>query len=330
MNKSKVEIDRIFISSIDAAKAYVDYNEWTIDLDGEIYQYILQLFAHNFDTTSAKKAEYHLDDFLATIVPEEPEAFEAFVEVITDEMHELLKEAYGLSAGSGLFVFATVEEQPIIAFFKLNYQSRLTCEKTEDGMVVWRKDVRLLPMHTQKEYDYFYINPYERQVWMSDMHCMIDGESVDYMAERILKISLKKSEKETVQVIQEAVLDTIKECYKEEAPKKVFEYRQAVANEAKEQGKIDPVRIQETVFADNEKAKERFTEKSEDLAIPQKPVYVSPKTTKSLAKKQKIVTESGIEILVPVEYLEDKSVFEYKQENGRVSIHIHDVNGTIK
>jgi hypothetical protein len=150
------------------------------------------------------------------------------------------------------------------------------------------------------------------------------------MAERILKISLKKSEKETVQVIQEAVLDTIKECYKEEAPKKVFEYRQAVANEAKEQGKIDPVRIQETVFADNEKAKERFTEKSEDLAIPQKPVYVSPKTTKSLAKKQKIVTESGIEILVPVEYLEDKSVFEYKQENGRVSIHIHDVNGTIK
>ncbi|MBP3296646.1 MAG: hypothetical protein J6M27_08695, partial [Lachnospiraceae bacterium] len=63
---------------------------------------------------------------------------------------------------------------------------------------------------------------------------------------------------------------------------------------------------------------------------PQKPVYVSPKTTKSLAKKQKIVTESGIEILVPVEYLEDKSVFEYKQENGRVSIHIHDVNGTIK
>ena len=128
MNKSKVEIDRIFISSIDAAKAYVDYNEWTIDLDGEIYQYIVLLFAHNFDTISAKKAEYHLDDFLASIVPEEPEAFEAFVEVITDEMHELLKEAYGLSAGSGLFVFATVEEQPIIAFFKLNYQSRLTCE----------------------------------------------------------------------------------------------------------------------------------------------------------------------------------------------------------
>ena len=72
-------------------------------------------------------------------------------------MHELLKEAYGLSAGSGLFVFATVEEQPIIAFFKLNYQSRLTCEKTDDGKVVWRKDVRLLPMHTQKEYDYFYM-----------------------------------------------------------------------------------------------------------------------------------------------------------------------------
>ena len=88
MNKSKVEIDRIYISSIDAAKAYVDYNEWTIDLDGEIYQYIVQLFAHNFDTTSAKKAEYHLDDFLASIVPEEPEAFEESEELEEPEEYD--------------------------------------------------------------------------------------------------------------------------------------------------------------------------------------------------------------------------------------------------
>ncbi|MBR1471059.1 MAG: nucleoid-associated protein [Lachnospiraceae bacterium] len=330
MNKSKVEIDRIFISSIDAAKKYVDYNEWTIDQDGEIYQYIIQLFAHNFDATNAKKADYHLEDFIAGIVPEDADSFEAFVDVITEEMHELLKEAYGLSAGSGLFVFATVEEQPVIAFFKLNYQAKFTCEKDEEGKVVWRKDVRLLPSHTQKEYDYFYISPYERKVWMSDMRCMIDGESVDYMAERILQINLNKSEKETVQVIQEAVLDTIRECYQEEAPKKVFEYRQAVAEEAKENGIVNPVRIQETIFADNEKAKERFTERSEDLQIPQKPLYVSPKTQRTLAKKQKIVTKNGIEILVPVEYLEDKNVFDYKQENGMVSIRIHDVNGSLK
>jgi len=329
MEKSKIEIDRCFISSIDAAKAFVDYNEWTIDPDGEIYRYILSLFAHNYDSISAKKATYKEDSFLAGIVPEEPEGFDAFVDVVTDEMHELLKEAYGLSAGSGLFVYALVDEQPVIAFFKLNYQSRLTCEK-KDGKVLWRRDGRLLPAHTQKEYDFFFIHPYDRKVWMSDMQCVLGDRSVNYMAERILQIDLKKSEKETVDVIRDVMIDTIRECYPEEAPKKVFEYRKAIAEEAKQSGEVDPVQLPERIFADNETAKERFTERAKEAEIPKKPVAVSPKTTRSLAKKQKIVTENGIEILVPVEYLEDKSVFDFKQENGRVLITIRDANGVVK
>ncbi|MCR5119012.1 MAG: nucleoid-associated protein [Lachnospiraceae bacterium] len=330
MNKSQVEIDRIFLASIDSTKAYVDYNEWTIDPDGEVFQYILSLFAHNYDSVSAKKAVYPSDSFLGTVVPEDPEGMDAFVDVISDEMHELMEEAFGISAGSGLFIYGTVEEQPVIAFFKLNYQSRLACEKNKNGEVIWKKDGRLLPAHTQKEYDYFYIMPYDRKVWMSDMKCIIGDEQIDYMAERILKVGLEKSEKETVKVIEDVVVDTIKECYKENAPKKLFEYRQTMASEAKEKGEIDPVKLPERVFADSPKAKERFIEKSEEMEIPQKPMYVSPKTRRALSKKQKIVTENGIEILVPVEYLKDKDIFEYKQENGMVSIYIHDVNGTLK
>ncbi len=329
MEKSKIEIERCFISSIDAAKAFVDYNEWTIDPDGEIYFYILQLFAHNYDSISAKKAIYKEDSFLATIVPEEPEGFDAFVDVITDSMHELLKEAYGLQAGSGLFVYALVEEQPVIAFFKLNYQARLTCEKRE-GQVVWRRDARLLPAHTQKEYDFFFIHPYDRRVWMSDMQCVLGDRSVNYMAERILQVDLKKSEKETVEVFRDAVIETIRECYPEETPKKVFEYRKALAEEAKQSGEVDTVQLPERIFADNEHAKERFEERAKEAKIPKKPVMVSPKTKRSLAKKQRIVTESGIEILVPVECLEDKSVFEYLQENGRVHITIRDAGGVVK
>ena len=165
---------------------------------------------------------------------------------------------------------------------------------------------------------------------MSDMHCVIDGESINYMEERILKVNLNKSEKETVEVFQAAVMDTIKECYADEAPKKLFEYRREVAEDAKEKGEINPVRIPQRLFADNEKAAKRYEEKTQDLEIKDTPVFVSPQTRRSLTKKQKIVTENGIEILVPIEYLDDKNIFEYKQENGMVNIYIHDVNGTLK
>jgi len=330
MSKYKIELERCFISSIDATKSFVDYNEYIMDPDGEICQYILQLFTYNFDNISSKKSSFAEDSFLSQIIPPDVNGFDAFVDVVTDEMHDLLGEAYGMSAGSGLFVYATVEEQPIIAFFKLNYQARLSCEKNEEGVVVWKKDSRLLPAHTQKEYDYFFINIYDKKVWMSDTRCIIDGVSTNYMAEKILQLELQKSEKEFVSVFETAVLDTIKECY-DQPPKKVFEYRQAVASEVEERGNLNPVRMEEVLFADNEVAKENFREKVEELELPTKPVEVSQKTQRKLKKKQKIVTENGIEILVPIEYLEDKDVFDYRQdESGTVSIVIRDCNGTLK
>ena len=42
------------------------------------------------------------------------EGFDAFVDVVADEIHTLVQEAVDLPSGSGLFLWATVEEQPII------------------------------------------------------------------------------------------------------------------------------------------------------------------------------------------------------------------------
>ncbi len=331
MNRSKVELSRCFISSIDATKAFVDYNEYIMDIEGELCQYILQLFVHNYENVSAKKCSYSEDSFLAGIIPENEAGFDAFVDVVTDEMHTLIGKTVDLPSGSGLFLWATVEEQPIIAFFKLNFQSRFSCAVNEDGKVSWQKTMRLLPSHTQKEYDFFFINIYERKVWMSDYKCHLDGKVINYMADEILKIELTPSEKEMVSVIETAVLDTIKECYKKEAPQKVFEYRQSLASEVQDYGNISAVNMERTVFADNEEAKEVYREKMEELQIPKKPIEVGKKTQRKLNKKQKIVTENGIEILVPIEYLEDKEVFEYRQEEtGSVSIVIKDVKGNLK
>lgn len=333
MNSSKVELSKCFLSSIDANKAYVDYNEYLLEPDSEIFQYALQLFAYNYDNVAAKKARFDSESFLAQILPESAEGFEAFVEVVTDEMHNLLGASADLGAGSGLFLWAMVEEQPIIAFFKLNYQTKFTCDMTEDGKVIWKQNGRLLPSHTQKEYDYFFINIFDQKVWMSDSKCYVDGSSVNYMAEKILKLELKKSEKELVTVFESAVMDTIRECYGtfEEAPKKVFEYRQEVVNEAKEMGEISPVRMEEVVFADNDHAKEVYREKVEELQIADKPVEIGKKTERKLKKKQKIVMNCGIELQVPIDCLENDNLFQFKQdEHGNILIRIQDVGRVIQ
>lgn len=334
MHASKIQLERCFLCSIDSAKSFVEYNEYTLDMDSQMYAYMLQLFARNFDNTSAKKSFFNDESFIASILPDRVENFDAFVDVVADEIHTLVVDAVDLPSGSGLFLWATVEEQPFIAFFKLNYQKKYTCLVDDDKQVVWKEVTRLLPTYTQKEYDYFFINILDKKVWMSDTKCHIDNMSVNYMSERILKLEegLKKSEKEVLDVINEVAVETIREFYPREAPKKIFEYRQSVADEAVDYGNISPVVVEDKVFFDNEEAKKVYHEKLESREIPvAKPLMISSKSKRQLQKKQKIVTENGIEILVPVEYLDDKSVFDFQQnESGSVSIVINDVGGNLK
>lgn len=330
MNSSKIQLERVFLCSIDSAKEYVDYNEYVMDLDGEMCQFMVQLFARNYDDTASKKSYFRDDSFIAQILPDSVENFDAFVDVVADEMHTLVQEAVDMPSGSGLFIWATVNEQPIIAFFKLNYQKRFGCV-IEDGQVGWKQVGKLLPTHTQKEYDFFFINILDRKVWMSDNKCHIGDQAINFMSDRILKLQLVKSEKQVVKEFEEAVIETIRECYTNDAPQKIFEYRQSVVDEVEDFGKISPQKVKEVVFADNEAAREKYEEKLDEKQIPEKPVSVGNKTKRQLKKKQKIVTENGIEIWVPVEYLEDKSVFDYKQDElGNISIVIKDVGGNLK
>ena len=334
MHSAKVELERCFLCSIDSAKAYVSYNGYTLDPGSEMHQYMLNLFAKNFDNISSKKASFSGDSFISQILPENVEGFDAFVDVVADEIHTLVQEAVDLPSGSGLFLWATVEEQPIIAFFKLNYQNKFTCLVSDDSKEVsWEKVYRLLPAYTQNDYDYFYINIFDRKVWMSDTVCHIELESFNYMSDRILHIEkLDRSEKEVVSVIRDAAVSAIEECYKKEAPSKVFEYRNIIADAALDYDVIKPVEVEKKLFADNEDAAKVYRQKLKERDIPaDKPQPVSKKTQRQLQKKQKIVTESGIEILVPIEFLEDSEVFEYKQDElGHVSITINDTNGTLK
>ena len=86
--------------------------------------------------------------------------------------------------------------------------------------------------------------------------------------------------------------------------------------------------VAEEIFADNEDAVDVCKEKLEQNRIPRIPVMVGRKTEQKLKRKHKIVTSSGIEILVPPDLLENDNFFVYsKDTSGNTVITIKDNNG---
>lgn len=328
MKSSDVEIMKCFLCTVDRSLPFPNYNEIKIDEEDSIYSYIQKLVAGSLQNTAAMEADFSEGAYLDAAVTDDPEDLEMFVQVVTDIVYDLVKNNAELHSGSGIFVFCIVDEQPFIGFFKMHFQERYLCKVAEDGKVSWVLNSKVLPKCTQKDYDFFLINILERKVKLSDVENYIDDCKVNYIAEYILKLQAKPSEKEKVAVIRETTIKTIRECYDEkEVPQKIMEYKTEVADHVDKTGRVSVAQIEKKVFADNERAADVYREKLEAEQIEREPIPVSKKTERQFTKKQKIVTDNGIELLVPVEYLKNADYVEYVQdEEGNISIIIKSVH----
>ncbi|MDY4969659.1 MAG: nucleoid-associated protein [Lachnospiraceae bacterium] len=327
--KSDIIIKKCFLCNLDPRQPFAGYNEFIPGSDDEISRYITKLIMHNKGSMQAKPAVYKEDSYLMQILPEQEESFESFVNIISDEMFSLMKENSSLLPGCGVFVWVLMDEQNVIAFFKLDYQSRLMNAVESDGRIAWKLNQSLLPGSSQKGYEFFIINLDMQRVLVSDkVHYVNHDEPVNFMAEYILKVSLSHSEKEMLDTIDDVILDTISQCYRDDVQQKVFAYRNAMAEKVEEDGRIHMGEVAEEIFADNEDAVDVCKEKLEQNRIPRIPVMVGRKTEQKLKRKHKIVTSSGIEILVPPDLLENDNFFVYsKDTSGNTVITIKDNNG---
>ena len=326
MTQEEIVIKKCYTCIFDMEMPFANLTEQVIGDGDEQQQYMTQLILKNLNSTALRKSVIDEDSVLMQLFPENEEQFEPFANQIADEIHTLIQEkSTDIPMGSGVFLWAFCEDRDYICFFKLNYQNKFVDMIDNNGQEKWVLNTKVIPTIGQKITELFFIDLQDRTVQISNAKHYVENEKSNYLAELILQLSLQHSEEEMVKVYQEAVVDTIQDIYEEEAPQKIMDYKKAVAETVTKTGELNIEEVQKEIFGEDEKAIALCTEKIEEKAVPVKSIEVSEKMEKKLLKKQKIVTNNGIEILVPIDYLKDESIFEYHQyEDGSISILIKD------
>ncbi len=329
MKSNEIEIMRCFLCTLDESLPFPKYNEIKIDEEDALYGYIQKLVASTFGNTAAKIGEFAEGDYLDGIVTDDPDDLEPFVNVVTETVYDLVKNNAEMHSGTGIFTFCVVEEQPFVGFYKIPFQEQYICDINQEETVAWKLNAHVVPKTASlRGCEYFLINILDRYVRISDSVYYIDDCKVNYLAECVLQLRAKKSEKEKVDIIQETTIETIKEHYpQEEVAQKIMDYRTEVADHVEKTGRVSVAKIEEAVFADKPEAAEEYREKLENERIEREPMPVSKKTERQYMKKQKLVTDNGIELLVPVAYLKNANYVEYIQdEEGNITIVLKDIH----
>ncbi|MBQ2031300.1 MAG: nucleoid-associated protein [Lachnospiraceae bacterium] len=334
MKAGDVDILRVYLSTLDAALPCPNITEVKLDEEDSLYGYIAKLCAAAANDNTAKTATYGADDYAAEIVPTDPEGLGGFAETVSEKIYALVRDNAVLMPGSGIFVFfmtgeAEEDEYGVYtAMFKMPFLEMYQCRLDAEGNVSWASCEKLMPKGTTKQCEYMLIDVQNRTVRVSDIEHYIDDCKVNYLAEHVLELRAKKSEKKTVEVMREAAVEVIRECYpKEQVAEKLMDYKREVATHAEQTGSVSVPSIEREVFADNPKAEHAYRERMEHEQVQREPIPVSPKTERALTKKAKLVTDNGIELLVPVEYLKNPDYVEYVQdEDGKITILLKDIH----
>ena len=329
MKSGDIEILRVYLCTLDGTLPCAHFDEVKLDEDDALYRYTAKLCAAALSDTSAKTATYEEGAYASELMPTDPEGMDAMVGTVCERIYDLMASNPTIGAGSGIFAFFLAEEIAYVSLFKLPFQEMYNCRLDAEGHVSWILNSKVMPKPGLKNCEYFAVNVMNRKVRVADIECYIDDVRVNYLAESVLELSRPApSEKKTVEAIRETTAEVIRECYpKEQVPEKMMEYRKEVAAGVEQSGRVSVAAIEKTVFSDSEVAGERYRERIEQERIQREPIAVSPKTERSLTKKQKIVTDNGIEILVPVAYLRNPDYVEYVQgEDGKITILLKDIH----
>jgi len=149
---------------------------------------------------------------------------------------------------------------------------------------------------------------------------------VNYLSEVFLQCHAKMSQKTKLDIVTKAV-EQINNKYFEDDFEKKMEAKSVIHNAYAEQGVLKVEEIGEELFGEVPEIKEEFTEKLEKYKLPKEEIAVkSEKTTKKF-EKQFLVTDSGIEINIPMEEYNNKQHVEFiTNQDGTISVLIKNVS----
>ena len=327
MRASSIDILKCFLCTLDGELSEAVCSEVKLSPEDDLYTYSAQLLASNMGKPTVSKGQFSMGSWLAGVLPQNAEGMAQFVPLIAGRVYDAVCHNGAIRPGSGICIWAVADDQPFIGFFKLNFQRKYMCYLEEDGTVSWHINSKVLPDSKKKDYEFFIINVLEQTVELSPVTEVVNGVQTNYLASFVLELQADRPEKETVKLFDTAAVETIRECYQEEeAPQKILEYKADVAFTVAETGAIDTKEVEERIFADNEIAAKRYQEKVAEAELPKAPIPVSKPTERLVPKKQKIVTDTGVELLIPVAYLQDEHLVAYETaDDGSISIVIKNV-----
>lgn len=253
--------------------------------------------------------------------------FKDFSTAVGHYFYSFISKVDELEAIDFLTVEFTEESRNYMAFLILPNQIAYTHQViTGEGEV--KNDIiryyTLLPNVTQKISSYALVNIGSMVIGFADKKRTINDEEVYIIPDKFLGCEVGISEKKTMKTIN-TITNQVAENYGVNAAVAVTRAKASMMEKAEEGENFCPFDLGDEIFPENKEMSRDFKEKMAVANMPRE-VKIENEGVIKTTRSHKIKTDTGIEITIPTECLENSNYIEFiNNPNGTISISLKNI-----
>ncbi|WP_425449810.1 nucleoid-associated protein [Dethiothermospora halolimnae] len=333
MDTGEITVRRAIVHILDSTIEMPVLSDLETPLNNDLKEFLSKHILKVFKDDSVKKVYFNDENNrIKNNTDKLKEGEEDFIRITKDiayEVHKLIKENPTIPSADLVCVYFKKENSMYFGALKFNYKDSYI-HFIEEGNLgrtnTIIKQKTALPTAGQKIDECFLINLTEDFILLKEKKFDIEGVKQFYLSNTLLNTTDVLSDKEKINIINKASKNVVKKYYDGDV-KKMAEIKSAIEEEFDNEGSIDIQKVTNRAFKDNLEIQKAYSEEVEKRGLTDKEVNVSENVEKKVRKRQRLVTDDGIEIKLPAAYLtrDDKVEF-LSNPDGTVSIVLKNIN----
>jgi hypothetical protein len=299
----------------------------------EIKEFFANHIVKTLNDDSIKNCEFNTDyNMVYSYIKEFTVSEDKFVDMsinIANQLFSIMTSNIDIPSADLAIIHFSSRGYNYLALLKLNYTNSfihytdIENNSNINSIIQYRTT---LPNMGQKINEAVIINLSTLELQVLEKKYEIDGNKEFYLSLHLLKCRTTLSSKEQFNIVKKATNSLSKKYYNEDV-EKTMEINQELYNNIEDTGEINLEKFADNVFKNNLEVKKEFIDNITKKGLDEPVVKLSEKTITRSFEKQKIKTDNGIELKIPMEIYNDPNNIEFvTNPDGKISIVIKNIS----